>query len=249
MRHRRIVRCSDIGRQILRQTRLKAGHRVRAYAHELVHAGQSAQECPVADMHVAAQRRPVRHDGVAADLAIVRDMHVGHDPVVVADARDAGILHRAGIEGAEFAYRVVVADLQARRLAGVFLVLRDCAHRTELEDAICLADAGVPLDDDMRPDHRPGADLHMLAYDGIRAHLDIAGKPGVRMDDRSGVMRHGTAFTVHISSASAASWPSTSAVALNLNSPRMLRTSVALMINWSPGPTGCLNRAPSIPAK
>jgi hypothetical protein len=40
---------------------------------------------------------------LVADLAVVRDMHVGHDPVVVADARHAGVLDGAQVEGAELA--------------------------------------------------------------------------------------------------------------------------------------------------
>ena len=39
--------------------------------------------------HVAGELRVVREHGVVADLAVVRDVDVGHDPVVVADARDA----------------------------------------------------------------------------------------------------------------------------------------------------------------
>ena len=35
---------------------------------------------------------------LVADLAVVRDVDVGHDPVVVADARDAGVLRGADVE-------------------------------------------------------------------------------------------------------------------------------------------------------
>src|SRR3989338_1658806 len=200
-------------------------------------------------MHMATQSRPVRHDGVAADLAIMCHMHIGHDPVVVTDAGDANILSGAGVERAKFADRVVVAYLQARRLPGIFLVLRDGSQGTELENAVAFSDAGVSLDHYMRPDPGSRTDLDMFPDNGIRAHFAIVGKPCIGMNDCSGVAHHDTALTVHISSASAASLPSTSAVALNLNKPRMLRTSVALIINWSPGPTGCRKRAPSIPAK
>ena len=47
---------------------------------------------PVADVHVAGELRVVGEDGVVADLAVVREVHVGHDPVVVADAGDAAVL-------------------------------------------------------------------------------------------------------------------------------------------------------------
>jgi hypothetical protein len=48
-------------------------------------------------------------------------MHIGHDPVVVADAGDPDILGGADVEGAELANGVAVTDLQAGRLAAYFL--------------------------------------------------------------------------------------------------------------------------------
>ena len=101
-------------RHVLRDMALEAGHRMRADRAELVHAGQPADDDPVADVHVAGQRGVVGQDRVAADLHVVRDVHVGHDPVVVADARDAGVLRGAAVEGAELADRVAVADRPAR---------------------------------------------------------------------------------------------------------------------------------------
>ena len=140
-------------------------------------------------MHMAGQRRTVGHDGVVADLAVVRHMHIGHDPVVAADAGDAGILRGAQVEGAEFAYGVVVADLKARRFACVFLVLRDLAERAELKDAVMRPMRGMPA----RSPHadRPSArtDLDMFADDGIGADLDVVGQLRVRMNDRGWVMQ------------------------------------------------------------
>ncbi len=86
---------------------------------------------------------------------------VGHDPVVVADAGDADVLHGAatGIERAEFArISVAVADFQAGRFTGVLLVLRHRADRAELENHIVAADAGVAFDHGMRADLATGAD-------------------------------------------------------------------------------------------
>ena len=42
-----------------------------------VHAGQAADDGPVADVDVAAQLHRVGQDGVAADMAIMRHVHVG----------------------------------------------------------------------------------------------------------------------------------------------------------------------------
>ena len=83
-----------------------------------------AEDHPVADVHVAGELACVGEDGVVADLAVVREVHVGHDPVVVADARDAGVLRRAAVDGDVLADGVAVADLDRGGLARVLLVLR-----------------------------------------------------------------------------------------------------------------------------
>ena len=102
---------------------LEAGHDVCADATELVHAGQATDDGPVVDLHMAGQRGVVGKDGVAADLHVMGEVHVGHDPVVVAHPGHACILHRAPVEGAKLADGVAVPDFQARRLAAVLHVL------------------------------------------------------------------------------------------------------------------------------
>src|SRR5450759_1312539 len=133
-------------------------------------------------MHMTAQSRSIRHDGVTTNLAVVGNMHVGHDPIVVTYARDTGILHRAGIEGAEFANSVVITYLQTRRLTCIFLVLGNSSYRIKLKDTVVFTDKGVPLDYHVRADHRACIDLDMLADDGISTHLDIIGEFGVGMN-------------------------------------------------------------------
>ena len=69
---------------------------------------------------------------MVADLAVVRDVHVGQQPVVVADAGDAAAVAGAAVDGDEFADQVAVADDQLGALAGELLVLRRAAERGEL---------------------------------------------------------------------------------------------------------------------
>src|SRR5690606_21305259 len=101
-----------------------------------------------------------------ADDAIMRDMRIGHDPVVVADLGDAPILQRAAVDGRVLAYRVAMADHEACRLARVFLVLRRIAYGGELKDVVVFADRRRPFDHGMRLDARAAADLDVVADDG-----------------------------------------------------------------------------------
>src|SRR5690606_3843331 len=107
------------------------------------------------------------------------------------------------------------ADFERGRLVIVFLVLRRGAERAELENFVVAPDAGMPLDHDMRPDARAVADLDMLSDDRIRPDFDVSTELRARMND-GGRMNHHLVFTAHISSASAASWPSTRATPLYL---------------------------------
>ena len=100
---------------------------MRADLAELVHGGVAAQDHPVADLDVAGEGGAVGEHDLVADHAVVRDVRVGHEQVVVADAVTPLSWRGAAIDGAALAEHVAVADLQARRLAVVLLVLRRIA--------------------------------------------------------------------------------------------------------------------------
>ncbi len=84
-------------------------------------------------------------DAAVADAGVVTDVGVGHDEAVGADAGDATSAFGAAGDGDVFADGVVVADLEASGLAGVFEVLRGDAETGEGEDAVVAADGEVPM--------------------------------------------------------------------------------------------------------
>src|SRR3954471_24334037 len=86
VRLRHVAGRGDIVRQILRQVRSHAGEGVSADMDELVHERRRTEDRPVAYGYVPGELTGVREYGVVANLAIVREVHVGHDPIVVADA-------------------------------------------------------------------------------------------------------------------------------------------------------------------
>src|SRR5437773_117320 len=169
-RLRRITRRHDVRRQVLQQDRRDPGDRMRADRDELMGTGKPAQHGVVADLDMTGESRDIGEDRVVADLAVVRDMHVGHYPVVASDARDARVLRGAAAESAVLADGVAVADLECGRFAGVFLVLGRPAERAESENPVLSAYASPPLDHHVRPDRGPLPYLHVLAYDRIGSH-------------------------------------------------------------------------------
>src|SRR3970282_209769 len=164
-----VARSHDVGQQVLRQVGAHAGEAVRADVHELVYQGGRAQNGPVAHVHVARELAGIGEDRLAADLAVVREVHVRHDPVVVAHARHARVARRAAVDGDVFAYRVAVADLHGRVFAAIFLVLRRRADGGELIDAVVAADAHAAIEDHVRPDPAALADLDLFAEDRVGA--------------------------------------------------------------------------------
>src|SRR5690606_19267195 len=150
-----------------------------------------------------------------ADQAVVGDMAIGHDPVVVADPGNAAALHRAAVDGAELPDDVAVADLEQGRLALVLLVLRILAYRGELEDPVTAADPGRPADHHVRSDPGIVADLDVGADDGVGTDRDIRPELGRRVDDRFRIDHWSTSLIAQRTSHSAASCPSTSARASN----------------------------------
>ena len=208
-------------------------------------------------MHMASQLRVVRENRVVADLAVVREVHIGHDPVVIAQTRHAYVAGRTDIEGAKLAYGVALANHQLTGFAGVFFVLRNRTQGVELEYAVIPANRGVPLNHAMRAHRRTRTDAHMRANHGVGPNRHRAVELGQRINQGGGMYQaHGhaqaeatTGRTAQVSSACTARTPSTEALPLNLKMPAFMRTISTSRISWSPGSTGRLKRALSIPAK
>ncbi len=108
-----------------------------------------------------------------ADDTVMRNMHVGHDPVVVAQNGLSPVLHGAATDRTELANRVAITDDQVGGFVGVFLVLRVVADRSELIDVIVLADLCRPIDDDMTVDASTACNFYIVTDNGIRTDDDV----------------------------------------------------------------------------
>src|SRR5262249_53765618 len=104
-----------------------------------------------------------------------------------------------------------------------------------------------PFDQHVRADRRALSDLDVLPDDAVGPHRDA------RRELRAGVYHRGRmdhrSRLVHISLLSATSASPTRACPLYFQMPRMLRSIATSSSSWSPGNTGRLKRASSIPTK
>src|SRR5690606_15292865 len=190
---------------------------------ELVHAGETAKDDAIADMHMTGDRGVVGEDAVIANDAIVGNMHIGHEKIIAADARQAVVLHGATMQGGTFANDIVVTNFQPRRLALVLLVLALLAHRGKLENTVALADTRRTTHYHVRTDHGAGTDFHIRADNGKRADFHISGQLGFRVNNRARMYHRlctlyqaSCCCSATIKSAEATNLPSTCASPVNL---------------------------------
>src|SRR5690606_18366399 len=136
-------------------------HGMGTNVHELVDGGLTADDGPVMNVNVSGKLYIVGNDGVRADLAVVRDMHVGHDPVVVTQAGHPDILDGARVYRHVLTEHIAVADFQSRGFTAVLLVLRHAPYGTKPVEHVVGSDPGVAVDDAMRTNlgARPNGDI------------------------------------------------------------------------------------------
>ncbi len=89
------------------------------HSAELMHRRERTDGRVVANLHVTREGGRVREDHARAHLAVVRDVGVGHVQPAAPDPADASTLGVPRWKVTELSEDVAVADLQARRLAGV----------------------------------------------------------------------------------------------------------------------------------
>ncbi len=120
---------------------------------------------------------------MVANHAVMADVRVGHDQVVVAQGRFGTILNGATVNRHAFADHVVIADDQTGFFTFVLEIGRVLAYRRKLVDAIVPTNPGRSLENYVGTDHRTLADFHTCADNRPRADLDIGGQNGRRIDD------------------------------------------------------------------
>src|SRR5437899_8873174 len=157
---------------------------------------------------------------------------VGHQQIVVANARDQAAAFGAAMNGDKFADAVAGADARFGALALIFQVLRSYADGCVRIENILLADPGGSFGVDVGHQSGARADLNFLTDDAIRADVSGRGDARFGMDDGGGVDGHSLlaaalpaprmmmtrghdvcasflSASLHITSASATSRPST----------------------------------------
>src|SRR6266850_784495 len=157
---------------------------------------------------------------------------VGHQQIVVANARDQAAAFGAAMDRDKFANAVAGANARFCALALIFQILRSYAYGCVRIENILLADPGGSFGVDIGHQSGARADLNFLTDDAIRADVRGGGDARFGVDNGGGVDGHSLreaawvmprimmtrghdvcasslSASLHITSASATSRPST----------------------------------------
>jgi hypothetical protein len=120
------------------------------YPAKLMNAGKTAKHREVANHHVARELGAIRQYRIVSDHAVMRHVHICHNPVSVAQSRITEILRGTNVECAELTYDIVVADFQPGGFVIVFFVLRYFTKGHMVKYAISATDLSSPGYHDVR---------------------------------------------------------------------------------------------------
>ena len=160
---------------------------VAADAAELLHGRKGADGGVIVHDDVAGESRAIDENCVAADLAVVADVGVGHDQIVIAHAGDAAALHGAAADGAKFAKGVAVTDFERDALARIGEVLRIATDDGKGIQAIIFSEARGAFDDGVMIEDAAVAEFDFVADNRERADADSRTEPDARRNDGMGM--------------------------------------------------------------
>ncbi len=193
LRRSRLTGYQGVGGNVAIDSRIHSQECVGAHATKLMNSRKSAAYYPIAQMNVPRQCRIICKYCLIADNAVMRDMAIGHDPVVIAQHRFTGVLNCAAADCTKLANRVAITNTQTRRLTSVFLVLGVIANGGELIDVVVLADACRTVNNNVAINLAPPADLDAITNHGIRTYFDIV-RDDCRGRNDGGGMNHFSSF-------------------------------------------------------
>lgn len=167
-------------KHVLSDHSVRADVGMAADAAELLDGRKRADGGVIVHGDVPGERRAIHENRVAADLAIVADVRVGHDEIVIAETRDAAAFHGAAIHRGEFAKCVAVSDFERDALACKRQILRIAANDRKWIQAIILAEARRAFDDGVMIENASIAEFDIISDNSERADADSGAEPHAR---------------------------------------------------------------------
>src|ERR1700757_50552 len=109
---------------------------------------------------MTSERCPIGNNIPVSQQAIVGDMTIHHQKIVIAYSSDHSAAGRSRVERDIFSDRIVVTDDQLAGLPFILEILRNRAHAREWEKYVSFSDGGPALDDDVGLEFASFSDLN-----------------------------------------------------------------------------------------
>lgn len=168
----------------MRHTTTTADEAQSANCRKVMHDGIARYDRAIVNMHVPAEQNAVDQNHVIEDPAVVRDMTIGHEQIVVADAGDSVFLLGTTIDGDSFAKTIVVADRDFRIGILPTDILRIAPDHGIRPEAVVASDRRATNDHDMTLQMRAIAECDVRTDDAKRPNHNAASYPGSRINLR-----------------------------------------------------------------
>jgi hypothetical protein len=115
-----------------------------------MYANQSSEDGVILYLDMSCQGCGISHDYMVFNDAIMGDMGIGHNKIVVSNGRYPATFLGAPVDGEIFSKDVVISNDQAGFSSPVFQILRNIANGRERENSTSFADLCGAFDYDMR---------------------------------------------------------------------------------------------------
>ncbi len=242
------------GEDILQHNGISPDIGIPSDPDKLVNRGKSTDNRIILYFHMAGQGNPIDDGGMIAHDTIVGNMTVSHQIIMVTDAGITVTFGGTAVNGGKLPDDIIIPDFNIGQLPLIGKVLGVCPDGSERENFAALPDVGMLIDNGMMHDYGMVADKHILPDDGIGPNFHLVSQLGFFTHYGSRV--NGYACHIHsrraieqLMTAVAATAPSTEAVPSMTTKLPLSRITLLSRSKRSPGTTGRLNLALSIPAK
>src|SRR4030095_8607001 len=129
-------------RSIFDHDRVSADERFESDAAVLMNTRVRTNVRTIGNFDVPRESRCVCHDDFAADLAVMCDVGLSHEEIVVADPGHSAATRCAAVDSDKLADLISLSDLGRSRFASILQVLRRQADRYEGKDVCLFTDDG-----------------------------------------------------------------------------------------------------------
>jgi hypothetical protein len=133
---------------------------------ELMNQGKTAKNNMITDDYMACQTGAICKNYVVAQYAIMCDMDISHEKIVIADARDSAAFLCTDMKGTKLTHDIIISDQQLGRLVSISSALWDFTNRSILKNMVIFSYTGMAGEGDKRAYLSPVSYLYIFSYDG-----------------------------------------------------------------------------------